>query len=76
MPRPPGAALLGKRGGKEAQEPDAERGFRGEGEGARTTGRMEAEGAGPPAASRAERRITHVPGMRWESNRPGERLPV
>ena len=31
--RPPGAADSGEGGGKEAQEPDAERGFRGEGEG-------------------------------------------
>lgn len=33
VPRPPGAADSGEGGGKEAQEPDAERGFRGEGEG-------------------------------------------
>lgn len=63
-------------GGKEAQELGEERGFRGEGEGARTTGRMEAEGARPPATLRARRPITHVPGTRWESNRPREQLPV
>lgn len=75
MPRPPGAAGPGKRRRRRPGSPTRSAGSGGRGGGG-CRGRLGAEGAGPPAASGAARPLTLVPGKRWDSNRPGEPLPV
>lgn len=76
MPRPPGAAAPGKmRGGRKPWSPERRRvpGRGGRGRGRREDG---GGGSGWPAAERAEKPITHVPGTRRDLSGPGEPLPV